>query len=101
MPTCRRRQPRTRRAPSLARQRAGGVRHHPAVILFAAYQAFSYFFAPRPTFVPNFDPGDSKVAAGSPLSIDLQMDVDPNIRDGDVRVDTDGKSLIKAKRIEP
>jgi hypothetical protein len=72
-----------------------------AVILFAAYQAFSYFFAPRPTFVPNFDPGDSKVAAGKPLSIDLQMDVDPNIRDGQVRIETDGKSLIKAKRIEP
>jgi hypothetical protein len=72
-----------------------------AVILFAAYQAFSYFFAPRPTFVPHFDPGDSKVAAGKPLSIDLQMDVDPNIRDGEVRVETGGKSLIKAKRIEP
>jgi len=72
-----------------------------AIILFAAYQAFSYFFAPRPTFVPHFDPGDSKVAAGKPLSIDLQIDVDPNIRDGAVRVETEGKSLIKAKRIEP
>jgi hypothetical protein len=72
-----------------------------AIILFAAYQAFSYFFAPRPTFVPHFDPGDSKVATGRPLAIDLQMDVDPNIRDGEVRVETGGKSLIKAKRIEP
>jgi PKD domain len=72
-----------------------------AVILFAAYQAFSYFFTPRPTFEPHFDPGDSKVAAGKPLSIDVQMDVDPNIRDGEVRVETEGKSLIKAKRIEP
>jgi hypothetical protein len=72
-----------------------------AVILFAAYQAFSYFFAPRPTFVPHFDQGDSKVAAGRPLSIDLQMDVDPNIRDGEVTVETEGQSLIKAKRIEP
>ena len=72
-----------------------------AIILFAAYQASSYFFAPRPTFVPHFDPGDSTVAAGKPLSIDLQMDVDPNVRDGEVRVETEGKSLIKAKRIEP
>jgi len=72
-----------------------------AVILFAAYQAFSYIFAPRPTFVPQFDPGDSKVAAGRPLSIDLQTDVDPNIRDGEVRVETGGQSLIKAKRIDP
>jgi hypothetical protein len=69
--------------------------------LFAAYQAFSYFFGPRPTFVPHFDPGDSRVAAGRPLSIDLQMDVDPNIRDGEVRVETEGENLIKAKRIEP
>ena len=72
-----------------------------AIILFAAYQAFSYFFTPRPTFVPHFDQGDSKVAAGKPVSIDLQVDVDPNIRDGDVTVETDGQSLIKAKRIEP
>jgi hypothetical protein len=69
--------------------------------LFAAYQAHSYFFAPRPTFVPHFDPGDSKVGAGQPLSIDLQMDVDPNISAGEVRVDTQGNSLIKSKRIEP
>lgn len=72
-----------------------------AIILFAAYQAYSYFFAPRPTFVPRFDPGDSKVADGKPLSIDVQMDVDPNIRDGDIKVDTQGNSLIKSKRIEP
>src|SRR6185295_1067448 len=58
------------------------------IILFALYQAYSYFFVPRPTFVPRFDPGDSKVGAGKPLSIDLQMDLDPNIDAGEVRVDT-------------
>ena len=72
-----------------------------AIILFAAYQAYSYFFAPRPTFVPHVDPGDSEVGAGKPLSIDLQVDVDPNIRDGKLTVDTQGKSLIESKRIEP
>jgi len=72
-----------------------------AIILFAAYQAYSYFFAPRPTFVPHADPGDSKVGGGRPLSIGLQVDVDPNIRDGEFRVDTQGKSLIESKRIEP
>ena len=72
-----------------------------AIILFVGYQAYSYFFAPRPKFVPRFDPGDSKVAPGKPCSIGLQLDVDPNILDGDVRIDTQGKSLIKSKRIEP
>jgi hypothetical protein len=72
-----------------------------AIILFALYQGYSYFYAPRPTFVPHFDPGDSKVGAGKPLSIDLQVDVDPNISAGEVRVDTQGNSLIKSKRIEP
>jgi hypothetical protein len=71
------------------------------IILFAVYQAYSYFFAPRPAFVPHFDPGDSKVGAGKPLSIDLQMDLDPNINAGEVRVDTQGNNLIKSKRIEP
>lgn len=71
-----------------------------AIILFAGYQAFSYFFAPRPTFVPHFDPGESKVGDGKPLSIGLQIDVDPNIRNGDVRVDTQGSNLIKSKRTE-
>lgn len=72
-----------------------------AIILFAAYQVFSYFYAPRPKFVPHFDPGDSKVGAGQPLSIDLQLDVDPNISAGEVTVDTHGDSLIKSKRTEP
>jgi hypothetical protein len=72
-----------------------------AIILFAAYQAFSYFFAPRPTFEPHFDPGDSRVGVGKPLSINLEMDVDPNIRNGEFHVDTQGNSLIKSKRTEP
>ena len=72
-----------------------------AIILFAAYQAFSYFFAPRPTFEPHFNPGDSQVSAGKPLSIDLQLDVDPNIQAGEFSIDTQGNSLIKSKRTEP
>ena len=72
-----------------------------AIILFAAYQAYSYFFAPRPTFVPHVDPGESSVGADNPLSINLQMDVDPNVNGGEFKIDTEGDSLIKSKRIEP
>jgi hypothetical protein len=72
-----------------------------AIIAFAAYQVASYLFAPRPTFVPNFDPGDSKVGAGKPFAIALQTDVDPNLSGGEFRVDTHGANLIKSKRTEP
>ena len=71
-----------------------------AIILFAAYQTYSYFFAPRPTFVPHFAPGNSRVASGKRCSIGLQLDIDPNIRDGAVRIDTQGRGLLKSKRIE-
>jgi len=72
-----------------------------AVILFAGYQIVSYLFAARPTFVPHSDPGDSKVAYGKPLSVGLQVDVDPNVTAGEFKIDTQGASLIKAKRTEP
>jgi hypothetical protein len=62
------------------------------------YQASGYFFPPRPTFVPNLDPGDSKVGAGKPFSIDYQMDLDPNVTGGEVEVDTQGESFIKSER---
>jgi hypothetical protein len=71
-----------------------------AIILFAGYQAASYIFAPRPTFVPNLDPGKSTVGADKPLGFDLQMDVDPNIAGGEVRLDTRGDSFIKSERTE-
>jgi PKD repeat protein len=71
-----------------------------AIILFGGYQAASYMFAPRPTFVPNFDPGKSTVGADKPLGFDLQMDVDPNIAGGEVRLDTQGDSFIKSERTE-
>lgn len=68
-----------------------------AIILFAGYQISSYVFAPRPTFVPHFDPGD---ADASSLAIDLQMEVDPNVAGGEFRLDTEGGSLIKSERTE-
>jgi PKD repeat protein len=71
-----------------------------AIILFAAYQARSLIFPPRPTFVPHLDPGDSKVGAGKPLAIDLQMDLDPNLAGGEFKVETQGDSLVKSRRWE-
>ena len=71
-----------------------------AIIAFAAYQLSSYLFSPRPSFVPHFDPGDSKVGGGRPLAIDLQTDVDPNLSGGEFRIDTFGGDLIKSKRNE-
>ena len=68
-------------------------------MLFTAYQVSSYVFAPRPKFVPHFDPGDARVGAGS-LAIDLQMEVDPNLAGGEFRLDTEGDSLIKSERTE-
>jgi hypothetical protein len=70
-----------------------------ALIAFAGYQAASYFFVPRPTFVPHIDPGDADVGAGS-LAIDLQVDVDPNVGGGEFTLDTGGGSLIKSERTE-
>ncbi|MGZ8847833.1 MAG: PKD domain-containing protein, partial [Pyrinomonadaceae bacterium] len=70
------------------------------VLLLAGYQAYSYFFAPRPTFVPHVDTGDANVGADNPLAINMQMDVDPNVAGGEFTIDTEGDSLIKSKRIE-
>jgi hypothetical protein len=72
-----------------------------AIIFFAGYQISSYLFAPRPTFVPHVDPGDSRVAAGKPLSIATQLDIDPNLRNGEFKIDTLGQNLIMSKRSAP
>lgn len=69
-----------------------------AIILIIGYQVGSYVFAPRPTFVPHFDPGDANAGVG--LAIDLQIEVDPNVAGGEFRLDTQGESLIKSERTE-
>jgi len=69
------------------------------MILFAGYQAASYLFVPRPTFVPHVDAGQANVGAGS-LAIDLQVDVDPNVAGGEFTLNTEGGSLIKSARSE-
>jgi hypothetical protein len=53
---------------------------------------------PRPKFVPNIDPGVSRVAAGKPLSIDFQLALDPNVTGGEYGIETPEGSLIKSER---
>lgn len=71
------------------------------ILLLGGYQAYSYFFAPRPTFVPHVDVGDATVDADNPLAINMQMDVDPNVANGEFKIDSEGNSLIKSQRTEP
>jgi PKD repeat protein len=69
------------------------------LILLAGYQGWKYLNAPRPTLVPNADPGSSQLGGeGGPLAINFQMELNPNANDGQVAVNTDGGSLIKSER---
>jgi hypothetical protein len=69
-----------------------------AIILFGGYQAVSYFLAPTATFVPNLDPGNSKVASGKPFAISMQLDVEPGLNESELKLDTHGGNLIKSER---
>ena len=70
-----------------------------ALILLVGYQGWKYFYAPRPTLVPKVDPGVSQLGSeGGPLAINFQMELNPNVTDGQVMVNTDGGSLIKSER---
>lgn len=53
------------------------------IVLFAGYQAFRFLFVPRFTLQAHRDPGESQVdVASGPLSIDFQIDLDPNVGEG-------------------
>jgi hypothetical protein len=70
-----------------------------ALILFGGYQGWKYFYAPRPTLVPNIDPGVSALGSeGGPLAINFQMELDPNVNDGNFTVDTKQGTFIKSER---
>ena len=70
-----------------------------ALIPFVGYQGWKALYAPRPTLVSNADQGDSQLGRGSgPLGINFQMELNPNVTDGQVAVNTDGGSLIKSER---
>lgn len=70
-----------------------------ALILFGGYQGWKYFYAPAPTLEPHLDPGVAALGTeGGPLSINLQMEFDPNVTDGQFSIDTTEGSLIKSER---
>ena len=66
--------------------------------LFLAYKTARYLLLPRPKLVPHLDPGVAGVGAEKPLSIDLQLALDPNVTGGQYGLDTGGGSLIKSER---
>jgi PKD domain len=68
------------------------------LVVFLAYKAAKYFLVPRPKFVPHVDPGVSRVGAGKPLTIDLQLALDPNLAEGQYGIETAEGSLIKSER---
>jgi hypothetical protein len=67
-------------------------------LIFLGYKAATFFLLPRPKLVPHIDPGVARVGAEKPLSIDLQLALDPNVTGGQYGVDTGGGSLIKSER---
>ena len=68
------------------------------LLIVLAYKAATFFLLPRPTFVPHVDPGVARVGADKPLSIDLQLALDPNVTAGEYGLETGGGSLIKSER---
>jgi hypothetical protein len=68
------------------------------LLIFLGYKGATFFLLPRPKFVPHLDPGVARVGAEKPLSIDLQMALDPNVTGGQYGLDTGGESLIKSER---
>ena len=70
-----------------------------ALLLFGGYQGWKYFFAPGATLEPHIDPGVSALGTeGGPLAINFQMELDPDVTDGQFTVDTTEGSLIKSER---
>ena len=67
-------------------------------LILLAYMAVTAFLLPRPKLVPHLDPGVAGVSAEKPLSIDLQLALDPNVTGGEYGLDTGGGSLIKSER---
>lgn len=68
------------------------------LLILLAYKTATFFLLPRPKFVPHVDSGNSRVAPGKPLAIDLQLDLDPDVTGGQYGLDTGGASLIKSER---
>jgi PKD repeat protein len=69
-----------------------------ALALFAGYQAWKWLTVPRPTFHPRLDPGVSEVGVEKPLSIDFQLQLNPDIAAGEYGLETNESSFIRSER---
>lgn len=69
-----------------------------ALALLAGYQAWKWLTAPRPTFHPRLDPGVSGVGVEKPLSVDFQLQLNPDIAAGTYGFETSESSLIRSER---
>jgi len=69
-----------------------------ALVLFAGYQTWKWLTAPRPTFHPRLDPGVSQVGAEKPLSIDFQVQLNPDIAAGEYGIKSNEESFIRSER---
>lgn len=69
-----------------------------ALALFAGYQTWKWLAAPRPTFHPRLDPGVSQVGVEKPLSIDFQVQLNPDIAAGEYGIKSNEASFIRSER---
>jgi hypothetical protein len=69
-----------------------------ALALFTGYQTWKWLTAPRPTFHPHLDPGVSAVGVEKPLSIDFQLQLNPDIAAGEYGIKSNEESFIRSER---
>ncbi|MEK6334991.1 MAG: PKD domain-containing protein [Acidobacteriota bacterium] len=73
----------------------------PLLILLAAVVAYRIWKAlatPRPTFHPRLDPGVSTVGTERPLSIDFQLELNPDIAAGKYGIESNEAGFIRSER---
>ena len=72
----------------------------PLILLasFAAYRIWKGLTTPRPTFHPRLDPGVSTVGTERPLSIDFQLELNPNIAAGKYGIESNEVGFIRSER---
>jgi len=67
--------------------------------LFIAYRAVKLLFPPRVTFEPHIDPGVAALSPESgPMSIDFQLQLNPNVAEGEYGLETYEESFIRSER---
>jgi hypothetical protein len=72
----------------------------PLILLasFTAYRIWKALTTPRPTFHPRLDPGNSAVGTEKPLSIDFQLQLNPDIAAGKYGIESNESGFIRSER---